>query len=205
DGAFNADRYQLLLASQNPPLTPRDFEARIRDSLKNELIPTGIARSAFVTDAELDRLMRLLGERRDVGFVTLPPAAPDTAEVTAAQIDAWYQAHKSDYRKPESVRLEYVEVDGSALPAPAVDEAALRKRYQEQIAKYSSAEKREVAHILVAVAANASPAERKAAEAKANKLATEAKAPGADFAALARANSDDAGSKADGGSLGSIA
>ena len=117
DGAFNADRYQLLLASQNPPLTPRDFEARIRDSLKNELIPAGIARSAFVTDAELDRLMRLLGERRDVGFVTLPPAAPDTAEVTAAQIDAWYQAHKSDYRKPESVRLEYVEVDGSALPA----------------------------------------------------------------------------------------
>ena len=205
DGAFNADRYQLLLASQNPPMTPRDFEARIRDSLKNELIPSGIARSAFVTDAELDRLMRLLGERRDVGFVTLPPAAPDAAEVTAAQIEAWYQAHKSDYRKPETVRLEYVEIDGSALPAPAVDEAALRKRYQEQIAKYSSAEKREVAHILVAVAANASPAERKAAEAKANKLATEAKAPGADFAALARANSDDAGSKADGGSLGSIA
>ena len=89
--------------------------------------------------------MRLLGEHRDVGFVTLPPAAPDTAEVTAAQIDAWYQAHKSDYRKPETVRLEYVEIDGSAMPAPAADEAALRKRYQEQIAKYSSAEKREVA------------------------------------------------------------
>ena len=136
--------------------------------------------------------------------MTLPPAAPDTAEVTAAQIDAWYQAHKSDYRKPESVRLEYVEVDGSALPAPAVDEAALRKRYQEQIAKYSSAEKREVAHILVAVAANASDADKKAAEAKARRLAAEAKAPGADFAALASASSDDAGSKASGGSLGLI-
>lgn len=205
DGAFNADRYQLLLASQNPPMTPRAFEARIRDSLKNELIPSGIARSAFVTDAELDRLMRLLGEHRDVSFVTLPPAAPDAADVTAAQIDAWYKARKSEYRKPETVRLEYVEVDGSALPAPAVDEAALRKRYQEQIAKYSSAEKREVAHILVAVAANASEADKKAAEAKAGKLAAQAKAPGADFAALANANSDDAGSKASGGSLGLIA
>ncbi|WP_287595703.1 SurA N-terminal domain-containing protein [Thermomonas sp.] len=205
DGAFNADRYQLLLASQNPPMSPRDFEARIRDSLKNELIPSGIARSAFVTDAELDRLMRLLGEHRDVGFVALPPVAPDAGEVTAAQIDAWYQAHKSEYRKPETVRLEYVEVDGSAVPAAAVDEAALHKRYQEQIGKYSSTEKRDVAHILVTVAANASDADKKAAEAKAKKVAAEAKAPGADFAALARANSDDAGSKAGGGSLGLIA
>ncbi|WP_449447590.1 SurA N-terminal domain-containing protein [Thermomonas brevis] len=205
DGAFNADRYQLLLASQNPPLTPQAFDARIRDSLKNELIPTGIARSAFVTDAEIDRLMRLLGEHRDVSFVTLPPPAADATDVTAAKIDAWYAAHKSQYRRPETVRLEYVEVDGSALPAPAADEAELRKRYQDQIAKYSSAEKREVSHILVAVAANASAADKKAAEAKANKLAAEAKAPGADFAALARANSDDSGSKANGGSLGWLA
>lgn len=205
DGAFNADRYQLLLASQNPPLTPQAFDARIRDSLKNELIPAGIARSAFVTDAEIDRLMRLLGEHRDVSFVTLPPPAADAADVTAAQIDAWYTAHKSQYRRPETVRLEYVEVDGSALPAPAADEAELRKRYQDQIAKYSTAEKREVSHILVAVAANASAADKKAAEAKANKLAAEAKAPGVDFAALASANSDDSGSKANGGSLGWLA
>ena len=205
DGAFNADRYQLLLASQNPPMTPQGFDARIRDSLKNELIPSGIARSAFVTDAEIDRLMRLLGEHRDVSFVTLPAPAPDTAEVTAAQVDAWYAAHKADYRRPETVRLEYVEVDGSALSATAADEAELRKRYQEQIAKYSSAEKREVAHILVAVAANASAADKKAAEAKARQLAAQAQAPGADFAALARANSDDSGSKANGGDLGWIA
>lgn len=205
DGAFNADRYQLLLASQNPPLSPTGFEARIRDSLKNELIPAGIARSAFVTDLEVDRLMRLLGEHRDVSFVTLPPAAPDAAEVTAAQIDAWYAAHKSDYRRPETVRLEYVEVDGSALTATAADEAELRKRYQDQIAKYSSAEKREVSHILIAVSANASAADKKAAEAKAKKLAAEAQAPGADFAALARASSDDTGSKANGGDLGWLA
>ena len=204
DGAFNPDRYRLLLASQNPPLAPRDFEARIRDSLKNAMIPEAIARSVLVTDFELDRLMRLLGEHRDIGFVVLPAPAVDTAEVTPAQIDAWYKAHKNDYRRPETIRLEYVEVDGATLTVPPVDEAALRKRYQEQIAKYSSAEKREISHILVAVAANASAAERKAAEARARKLAADAQAPGADFAALARASSDDAGSKANGGDLGWI-
>ena len=100
------------------------------------------------------------------------------------------------------MRLEYVEVEGSKLPAPVIDEALLRKRYQEQGAKYATAEQRLVSHILVQVAADASDADRKAAEARANKLAGQARAPGADFAALAKAGSDDVGSRDKGGDLG---
>ena len=202
DGKFDADRYQLLLASQNPPQTPRTFEQSVRDTMQYGLIPSRLARSGFVTDAELDRLMRLLGERRDVSFVVMPPPPVDTAPVTPAQIQDWYKSHASDYRSPETVRLEYVEVDAGMLPPPVVDEAALRKRYDEQAAKYSTAEQREVSHILVQVAADASDADKKAAEARAKKLADQARVAGTDFAALARANSDDAGSKAAGGSLG---
>jgi peptidyl-prolyl cis-trans isomerase D len=202
DGKFNADRYQMLLASQNPPQTPREFEDNIRDNLHYGLIPSRLAKSAFATDREVDRVLRLLGEQRDVSFVALPPVPADTAPVTAAQIGAWYKANASMYRRPETVRLEYVEVDGSKLPVPVVDEALLRKRYQEQSAKFSSAEQRSIAHILVQVAADASEADKKAAEARANRIAAQARAPGADFAALARANSDDAGSKDKGGDLG---
>lgn len=202
DGKFDADRYQLLLASQNPPQTPRAFEQSVRDTMQYGLIPSRLARSGFITDAELDRLMRLLGERRDVSFVVMPAPPVDTAPVTPAQIQDWYKSRASDYRSPETVRLEYVEVDAGTLPPPVVDEAALRKRYDEQAAKYSTAEQREVSHILVQVASDASDADKKAAEARAKKLADQARVAGTDFAALARTNSDDAGSKAAGGSLG---
>ena len=202
DGRFDADRYQMLLASQNPPQTPRTFEQTVRDNLQYGLIPSRLARSGFVTDMELDRIMRLLGERRDISFVVMPPAAVDTAPVTPAQIQAWYESHAREYRSPETVRLEYVEVDATALPMPVADEAALRKLYDEQAAKYSTSEQRSVSHILVQVAADASDADKNAAEARAKKIAEQARAQGADFAALARANSDDAGSKANGGSLG---
>ena len=205
DGKFDADRYQLLLASQTPPQTPREFERKVRESLQYALVPSRLSQSAFVTDREVDRLLRLLDEQRDVSFVQMPPTPVDTAPVTAAQIGAWYKAHASTYRRPETVTLEYVEVDGSKLPAPVIDEALLRKRYQEQSAKYSTAEQRSVSHILVQVAADASEADKKAAEARANKLAAEARAPGADFAALAKANSDDAGSRDKGGALGLMA
>lgn len=204
DGKFNADRYQLLLSSQSPPQTPREFEQKIRDGLQYGLIPSRLAVSAFATDREVDRVLRLLGEQRDVSFVAMPPVPPDAAPVTPAQIEAWYKANASMYRRPETVRLEYVEVDGSKLPPPVIDEALLRKRYQEQSAKYTLAEQRSVAHILVQVAADASDADKKAAEARAAKLATQARAPGADFAALAKANSDDAGSRDKGGDLGLI-
>ena len=84
DGKFDADRYQLLLASQNPPQTPRDFEQKVRDNLHYGLIPSRLAQSAFATDRETDRLLRLLGEQRDVSYVAMPPVPADTAPVSAA-------------------------------------------------------------------------------------------------------------------------
>lgn len=202
DGKFDADRYQLLLASQSPPQTAREFEQKIRDNLQYGLIPSQLAQSAFVTKGEVERVMHLLAEQRDVSFVMMPATSVDTAPVSPAQIQDWYKSHSSQYRLPETLRLEYVEVDGGTLPAPVVDEAALRKRYQDETAKFSASEQREVSHILVQVEADASDADKKAAEARAAKIAGEAKAPGADFAALAKANSDDAGSKVKGGDLG---
>jgi peptidyl-prolyl cis-trans isomerase D len=65
-----------------------------------------------------------------------------------------------------------------------------------------SAEQRLASHILISVSADADPATRKAAEQKVAALSAQAKQPGADFAALAKANSQDPGSKDNGGDLG---
>ena len=203
DGRFDAQRYQLALASQNPPRTPRDFEGDIRLSLAQSLVPSAVARSAFVTPSEMQRLLRLLGEKRDVAFVAMPAPEPDTGAVSAAEIQRWYDTHKADYRAPETVTIEYVDIDGSALPAPApADDATLRQRYEQEKVRFVQPEQRLVSHILVKAPEGASAAQQKAAEDEARKLAGQASQPGADFAALARANSEDAGSKGAGGDLG---
>jgi peptidyl-prolyl cis-trans isomerase D len=205
-GRFNPERYQLALASQVPARTPRQFENMVRESLQQSLLPTRIGESAFVAPGELDRLLRLLGEKRDVAYVVLPKPVPDTAAVSGAEIDKWYRGHAQDYRAPETVAIEYVEIDAASLPVGAVaDDAALRQRYEQEKTRYVQAEQRLASHILVAVKAGADAATQKAAEQKAARLAAQAKAPGADFAALAAANSDDIGSKAGGGDLGWVA
>ena len=203
DGAFNADRYQLALASQIPAQTPREFEQLVRESLQQSLVADGVGDSNFATQAEFERLVRLLGEKRDVSMVVMPVPAPDVAAVSAAEIKRWYDSHPAAYRAPETVSIEYVELDAATMaPPPPADEATLRQRYEKESSRFVEQEQRLASHILVRVEPDADAATQKAAELKAAQLAAQAKVAGADFAALARASSDDAGSKPAGGDLG---
>jgi len=161
-----------------------------------------LSETAFATDSQLQRVLRLVGETRDVAFATMPAPEPDTGAVGAAEIQAWYDAHKAAFRAPETVQFEYVEIDGRNLqPAPASDEV-LRQRYAAEKMRFSQPEQRLVSHILVAVPADADAAAKARAKAEAERVLAQARAPGADFAALAREHSDDTGSAASGGDLG---
>lgn len=194
-GRFDQQSYLLALQSQGQ--TPTQFQEIVRNDLVQAVVPTGIADSAFVTKSEVDRMLKLLGETRGVRYAVIPPPAADTTPVTAADIESWYRRNAASFRAPESVTIEVLDVEASKLPPPAApDETALRERYAQEQAKFGSGEQRLVSHILIK--------EGPGAEKKAADLAAKAKAPGADFAALARGNSEDAGSKASGGDLGAI-
>jgi peptidyl-prolyl cis-trans isomerase D len=204
NGKFDLQQYRLALRTLNPPRTEAQFEQLVREGLAQSLLRSTLGATAFTTPTAAMRLVGLLGERRDLSVVELPALPVDTAPVSAAEMEAWYRAHAAQYRAPETVSLEYVDVDASTLPVPALDEAALRERYEQEKSRFVAPEQRQAAHILINVPAGANPAADKAAREKAARIAAQARAPGADFAALARANSDDAGSKAAGGDLGLV-
>ncbi|GAB3390484.1 peptidyl-prolyl cis-trans isomerase [Lysobacter fragariae] len=201
EGKFSYDRYRLALQQQQQ--TEQQFEQRVREGLQESLVETAVADSGFLTTGEMDRLIRTMYETRDASILMLPPVPTDrTAAVSDADIKSWFDAHAAQYRAPESVSLEYVEINAADLPLPPIDEAALHARYDNEKKKFTEQEQRLASHILIAVDAKADAATQKAAADKAKLLAAQAKAPGADFAALAMANSDDPGSKASGGDLG---
>lgn len=197
DGKFDADQYRLALSQGGVARSPAAFDALVRDSLKQAVIPTALARSGFVTAGEAERLFKLLGQTRDVQLAVVDPVAADVAAVTDAQITQWYADHGDDFRQPEQVSVEYVELLASQLPPPvAADEAALRARYEAEKVRFVAPEQRRAAHILIEAGSD-----KAAARGKAQALAEQARA-GADFAQLARENSADPGSKDSGGELG---
>ncbi|OOG62212.1 peptidylprolyl isomerase [Rhodanobacter sp. B04] len=196
---FDPTSYRAWLASQRK--TPDMFESEIRSSLAVQLLPDAITDSTIATDAQVDGYLNLLTQRRDLRYFLLP--RPTQVDNTASdeQIEAYYKAHQADYMNPEQVSVTYIEVNGADLkPDSTPSDEDLKKRYEEEKHRFVQPEQRLVSHILINVPANATPDQQKAALAKAEKIAAELN-PG-DFAKMAEQDSEDLGSKRQGGDLG---
>lgn len=201
EGKFDAARYQLALQQQG--YTTAGFEALVRRDLLTRFVASEYIAGGLAGESEAAALIALQEEKRDLNYVEIPLPALDP-NATDAELAAWYESHKSDYRTPETATIEYVELDGSAAAADvAVDDAVLRQRYEERKAQFGTPEQRVGSHILVAVPQGASAAADAAAKAKAQTLAKQAQAAPNRFAELAKA-SDDIATSASGGDLGPI-
>jgi peptidyl-prolyl cis-trans isomerase D len=197
DGKFSRDRYAALLRQQGRNET--QFERQLREELEVGELTNGIAVSAFVMPGELARREALEGEVRDIEHATVPMADfVARAVVTPEQVANWYAEHKSEYMTPEAVDLQYLEIDLADVAAGvSVTDEALRKYYDEVAAeRYTTEEQRRARHILVDTGNDADAAKKRAESLLARVRA------GEDFGKLARENSDDPGSKSEGGELG---
>ncbi len=130
------------------------------------------------------------------------PVAEESIE--ESELLAWYEEHPADYRSPEQVIIEYVELDANQLDNNVeADDEQLQARFEEQKARFVTPESRLASHILIAVSADADEASIETARQKARDIANQAQ-EGADFAELAKTYSEDPGSAAMGGDLGWI-
>lgn len=204
DGEFiGDDAYRIWLQSRG--LTASGFEALIARQILVSTVPTAVAESGLVGDAELEALLTLQQETRDLRFVEVPAPVLEDPATDQAALEAWHASHADRYSTEETVAVAYFELDAAGLAVaeqPGEDE--LRARYESEKGRFGTEEERTAAHILINVPADADEAAVEAARAKAQDLAAQARADGTDFAALAAANSDDLGTKDLGGDLGAI-
>jgi peptidyl-prolyl cis-trans isomerase D len=196
DGKFSADAARFAL--QNVGLTEGEFEASIMRSMERRQIGEAIQNSNFITPAETKRLQSLLGEQREVRFVSLPAEKyAQQAVTTDAAVEAYYKKNQSRFMTTESVHLAYGELRADQLASQiVVSDEDLKQAYEKDKATFVQPERRQARHILIESGKDDAAAKKKAEE-----VLAEAKA-GKDFAALAKQYSQDPGSAQNGGDLG---
>ncbi len=200
---FSLDVYKNLLRQAG--IAEPQFEEGMRRQILAERIIDPIARGGIVPKASGVAFVNLVEQQREVeAAIVEPEAFVKDVKVDDAQVKAYYDANPAAFKTPEEAKFEYVVLTQDALLAQvAVTPEAIRGQYESAAKTYRQEEQRQAAHILIAVKPDASDAERAAAKKTAEELAAQAKANPGKFAELAKARSQDPGSAAQGGDLGS--
>ena len=198
DGKFSYDRYKAFLASRGQ--SEAAFEQSLRNDLRKQTFVQAVVESAITPKQVIDRIERILMEQREVRELRFPAEQfASKVSITDAQIAEYYQANRTQFEIPESVRVEYVVLSPETVAGNVkVTEEALRSYYEQNKARYGTEEQRRASHILISAEGSDKAGIRK----KAEEILATVKANPNDFAKLARENSKDPGSAAQGGDLG---
>ncbi|HVJ75453.1 MAG TPA: SurA N-terminal domain-containing protein [Casimicrobiaceae bacterium] len=204
DGKFSGERYRTLLQGQN--MSPAIFEDRVRRELSQSPLQEPLSAGSIVAQTSAERYLMLLEQRREVASAVIDAEAyAKEAKVDDAAVKAFYDQNPNAFVTPEQARIEYAVLSVDALAGKStVDAAEVRKQYDTNLASYSTPDERSAAHILIAVRPDASDADKAAAKKKADEIAAQVRAAPARFAEIAKKESQDPGSAAQGGDLGSF-
>lgn len=202
DGQFSNDQY-LDLLSRNA-YTDSSFRNELSQDILLGQLQQGIVQSLLNFKEDIDRAVELLDQTRDYGYLVIP-AQKYMGKVTVSdsELKNYYETHKSTFVLPEQVALDYIQLSLEDLMKKVdLKPNDLENYYQEHALLYSTPEKVRARHILIPLPKTGSNKEKdKLAKEKAEALFAKIK-QGADFASLAKAESSDTISAAQGGDLG---
>ncbi|WP_298219326.1 SurA N-terminal domain-containing protein [Halothiobacillus sp.] len=206
NGVFDVKKYEAFVAARGA--TVADFEAGLKQDIVMQTLENAISESTIVTAPELDQIVRLRDQTREIGMVRIDRArvVDSVAAPTDVAIEAYYGAHKTEFIRPERVKLRYIELSPQTLaPLVKVTAAQVEQAYADYVKKQNAQVVRTVRHILISVPKNADGAAIEAAKNKALAARAAIVSGKISFGDEARAISDDPGSKNQGGDLGEVA
>jgi peptidyl-prolyl cis-trans isomerase D len=206
NGVFiGQDRYMNLIQDQTGMTVPQ-FEDAVKADMEVDRLHELITGSVSVPDNEVRESYRVSGTKVKFDYAVIASAdVANTINPSEADLQAFFKSNAARYATadPETRKIQYISFGIDDLPggAPKVTDAQVQAYYNAHLADYQVKDQVKARHILIAVPEGADAKTDAAAKAKAQGILDQLH-HGGDFAALAKANSDDPGSKDNGGDLG---
>ena len=208
NGKFDPDRYRRFIASMD--MSAGEFEKDLRDDMLRTKLMQYVALSASLSDAEARSIFDFRLEKRDVEYVLFSAEEySKKAEISDADVAAYYESNKERFRLPARASLEYLLLTPESLAGgyPVSDEEVeeLYEKNREQYKRPAGFQARQI--FLESPPDDSSEPGAGEARAKARATLDEVLAKlkaGEDFASLARQYSQNPYAADLGGMLGWI-
>lgn len=201
DGIFNMDKYESLVAANR--MTPHKFETSMRHDMLSEKTVRDIARfAALASDYEIESLYQQDNEKVAVTYSKVSPELfIDDVVVEEEALKTWFETVKDNYRGESEVKLQYLDFSYSEVGSKTtVEDSQIEAYYNENLADFTTPEKRQARHILIKASPEDSDEIHKEKEEQARQILQVAQASD-DFASVAQMYSEGP-SKDNGGDLG---
>jgi peptidyl-prolyl cis-trans isomerase D len=202
NGQFSQARYEAALRAQG--MTTDQFENQLRQDLTMQQLVGAVGDTGIISATSAEMLLRIQSEERQVAELRITPEQfAGEVKLGADAARKFYDENQTLFQTPELLRAEYVVLSLEGLLSQvAVSDAEVKQWYDSHKDRFQQAEERRASHILITASATASDADKAKAKAKAEELLKEVQKSPAKFAELAKQNSQDPGSAANGGDLG---
>jgi len=198
------DKYKAFVGNQFN-MSVDEFQKELRQQIAINRLRSFITSGVSVSDNEIREQYRKQNLKIKFDYAVL--SADDVRKSISpsdADLQAFFSKNAARYATavPEERKITYFAFTANQIPGgtPQVSQPEIQAYYNAHQAEYNQPEQSRSRHILIKYPGGAAKSDAEA-KAKAENLLKQIKA-GGDFAALAKANSEDPGSGAAGGELG---
>jgi peptidyl-prolyl cis-trans isomerase D len=204
DGKVDAATLSAMLQQQG--VTLADLKSDTARELAVSRLKQIVGQGVVISQSEIDSEYHRKNDKIKVEYAIVSPAKYQAeAEPSDAETKAYYDAHKATFTAPEKHSLAIILLDPAKLSASLTPtDADLQKDYTANLDKFRTPERVKVSHILIKSDAANDAQMKSKAEGLLKQLQADngnAAKLAADFAKLAKENSQDTGSAVNGGEL----
>ncbi|MHB1946793.1 MAG: SurA N-terminal domain-containing protein [Gammaproteobacteria bacterium] len=184
NGQFSAARFQQIL--ETTLYNAGDFLELIKTSLLIDQPRLGMIFTSFALPGEILGSIALVNQERDLQYIVLPfsAIAKQPIQITQDKVQSYYQQHQDEFKTPEQVSVDYIELSlKDLMSAITPSDDVLKKFYTENSSSYAEPIQLQLESIVIPLSATANAEELKQAQTKMEEVYKQANA-GKDFATL---------------------
>jgi peptidyl-prolyl cis-trans isomerase D len=207
-GQYIGEQQYKNLVESNFGISTEKFESEIKKEIQETRLRDLITGGVSVSDADVRA--SYIAQATKIKFDYAVISADDLRKQinpTDAELQDFFKKNAAKYAQaiPETRKVAYIAFSANAVPGgtPQASDAEAQQYYQQHPQEFKVDDQARVRHILIKADAAGGPQADAAAKAKAQGILDQLH-KGGDFAKLAKENSDDPGSKEQGGELGEL-